>query len=154
MSVEHKDGMYWCRDTYWPNGKLQSHEWGCKPPYQSSCCTVVKVKVGVKGVEQSSESDTVANGLLGYRTDEAGTPQSVMLIFMKDNIDDFGWVGSSTMTLQEDFPLINMNLIEGFPQDKTPFVTKGQYFLQSFEDFLYVEIPVNSLTFVADIPVE
>ena len=77
-----------------------------------------------------------------------------MLIFMKDNIDDFGWVGSSTMTLQEDFPLINMNLIEGFPQDKTPFVTKGQYFLQSFEDFLYVEIPVNSLTFVADIPVE
>lgn len=155
VDVEYRSGVYWCEDTYWPNGNLKTHKWGCNPPTDGSCCTVVHVKVGAKGGEISADTDYQANGLLGYRSDEFGMPQSVILMFLKDNISDFGWISANLLTLQDDFPLINSNLIEGFENDRTAFIKKGNYSLQSIaDDFLYVEIPTTSLSFIEDIPAE
>lgn len=155
VDVEYRSGVYWCEDTYWPNGNLKTHKWGCNPPTDGSCCAVVHVKVGGKGGDKSSDTDYQANGFLGYRSDESGMPQSVILIFLEDNISDFEWISPNLLSLQEDFPLINSNLINGFENDRTAFIKKGDYSLQAVSDgFLCVEIPIASLTFIADIPTE
>lgn len=155
VDVEYRSGMYWCEDTYWPNGKIKTHKWGCNPPTDGACCTVVHVRVGVKGSEKSTNSGQLTNGFMSYRADESGTPQSIILVFLEDNLNDFGWVSKDSLNLQEDFPLINSNLIDGFENNKTVFVKKGNYSLLSIaDDFLYVEIPITALSFIEDIPAE
>ena len=155
VKVEYRSGLYWCEDTYWSNGRLRTHKWGCDSPTDAACCAVVYVKVGMKGGAKKINESTVANGLLGYRIDDTGEIISIIFLFDRDNMNDYKWVDEKSIKFENDFPLINSNLIDAFDEYKTIFVGKGEYPVhQAIDNYYYAEIPAHSLREVEDIPVE
>jgi len=159
VDVEYRSGMYHSRDTYYPNGNLKSHEWWCEAPQNAACCTVVHVKAGVKstrGGEIAIDEGRVEDnlGLIAVRTDDEGRPQSVILMFDGETLDSYEWIQGKNLVLREKFPIINLNLMEGFDRDQTAFVRDGEYKLENLEDFCYVEIPISELDFIEGMSVE
>lgn len=146
VDVEYKSGQYHSRDETRPDG-TKIHEWWCEDK-KAACATVVHVKVGVKSTPEDY------NGLIAVRSDKSGIPLSVVLMFENNNIDLSGWIHGNNLVLDENLPFINLNLMEGFGDGTTAFVEKGVYCLESFENLLYTEIPVDNMVFEDGIFVE
>ncbi len=141
VKVQYRDGVYHKKETFHPNGTVASREVWCDKPYNVSCYTEVYVRVGTK----SSTSDTASNGFIGIRSDNLGEPTSIVLIFDKNDLSDFAWIQNNVVHFHNDHPLVNLNLIDGFDNNKTVFVKKGSYHLTEQEGILYVDLPVSSL---------
>ena len=143
VAVEHRNGIYHSKVTYHENGKVASREIWCEPPQDATCYTKVYVRVSTK----STTVDTTANGFIGIRSDEQNNPTSIVLIFDEQDLSNFAWIKNNTVLFHSDHPLVDLNLMEGFDNNKTVFVKNGSYLLTKQDGILYVDIPVSSLIY-------
>ena len=142
VKVEYKDGYYHCKEQF-QNGQIMSREWWCESPLNAACCVVVYVRVGAKNIDV----DTSYNGLIAIRTDIDENPESVILIFEDDIVDSFAWINGNSLYFENKFPMIDLNLMDGFNKSDMVYIPAGTYALVQSDGFKYVEIPVSSLVF-------
>ena len=142
VKVEHKDGTYHCKEHF-ENGKLVSREWWCEAPYDVACCVVVYVRIGLK----NSDIDTSYNGFIAVRTGVDGNTESVILIFEDKIASSFKWIDGNYLYFENKFPMIDLNLMDGFDESNMVYIPAGTYELKQSEGFKYIEFPVSSLIF-------